>query len=154
MMTIYYSWPSSFALAIILSMIVSAAVGYVFYKFFWATIGITGLFSGYFLGSFAYAMLIAITGYQSDMLMALSAGSMATIGCYYAYRHGDKLALGLTSVIGPYFIMRGFSFIFGGYPCEVELIKWINGGSKVSLHWMFIVYISGFVLLAVLSFMF
>jgi hypothetical protein len=50
--------------------------------------------------------------------------------------------------------MRGFSFIFGGYPCEIDLIKWINGGSKVSLHWSFIVYITVFVLLAVLSFMF
>jgi hypothetical protein len=102
MLSIFYAWPSSFALAIILSMAVASIVGYVFYKFFWATIGITGLFSGYFLGSFAYAMFFAITGYTSDMFMALSAGSCATIGCYYAYQHGDKLALGLTSVIGPY----------------------------------------------------
>lgn len=60
--------------------------------------------------------------------------------CYLAYKQGDKLALGLTSVLGPYSVMRGFSFIFGGYPSELDLYQWVKGGPEVTIHWKFIVY--------------
>lgn len=154
-LSVHYNWPSSgLTLGIVLSALVSAIIGYVFYKFFWATIGILGLFSGYFLGSFVYAMFVVLSGWEYDMLMSMVSGSSATIGCYMAYKHGDKLALGLTSVIGPYQIVRGASLLLGGFPCEIDLIRWINGGPGVHLGWPFYVYSTVFVLLAVFSFMF
>lgn len=140
-------------LKIILSFIISCVFGYAFFKFFRVTIGITGLVSGYFAGYFVYAMCLALTGWDNDTVCSLMTGSLATIGCYLAYKHGDKLDLGITSVIGPYFFVRGFSLIFGGYPSEIDMIRWINGGSKVSVHWMFIVYMTCFTLLVVASFM-
>jgi len=153
MLSIFYSWPDNMTLKIILSFIISCVFGYAFFKFFRVTIGITGLVSGYFAGYFVYAMCLALTGWDNDTVCSLMTGSLATIGCYLAYKHGDKLDLGITSVIGPYFFVRGFSLIFGGYPSEIDMIRWINGGSKVSVHWMFIVYMTCFTLLVVASFM-
>ena len=131
MLQVVYKWPENIVLIVIISLGLSIVIGYLFYKCFWVTIGLTGLFSGYFLGSFVYAMILALTGWESEFMMSLLAGSAATIGCYSAFYYGNKLALVLTSLTGSYILTRGLSFIFGGFPSEFKLINWIKGGQSV-----------------------
>jgi len=114
---------------------------------YWAVGGI----AGYFLGFMLYCVFLAI-GWNSVWGMMVFSIAGAIAGVLFAWRYPHYVVMECTTGIGSYMFMRGWSFIFGGYPSESVIISTIKSGGSVDFSFTFWIYISSFVAFWFLSY--
>jgi len=81
-----------------------------------------GLISGYFFGFLVYSICLAC-GWNSVWGLMVLTILFALAGLIFTFKYKDILVMEFSSAIGSYLFIRGWSYIFGGYPSESVLIE-------------------------------
>jgi len=81
-----------------------------------------GLIGGYFVGLLVYSICLAC-GWNSVWGLMVLTILFALAGLILTFKYKDELVMELSSAIGSYLFMRGWSYMFGGYPSESVLIE-------------------------------
>ena len=71
---------------------------------------------------------------------------------YLAYRYYAYVLIMSSSILGSYFLIRGISLIFGGYPNETDLFRTMKYGTHshyVKIPWTFYLYLAAMLLLSI-----
>jgi hypothetical protein len=76
---------------------------------------------GFFLGSMFEGLVIAVTGWESLVFFIIVTIGFCVTGAYFARKHPHFIKKWLTSMMGSYLFMRGWTYYFGGYPSEVDM---------------------------------
>jgi hypothetical protein len=89
---------------------------------------IIGSIAGFFLGFLLYSFLcgVFITGSSTIMWSILLASSAFGIYLVHVIEDNEHLA---SILIGAYLIIRGLSFLFGGFPNEADVFTQLSDAS-------------------------
>ena len=104
---------------------------------------VLGLVGGYFVGSVVYSICLAI-GWNSIWGMLVLSILFALAGAAATFQWPNFVVHICTSGIGSYVFMRGWTYIFGGYPSESTIIEDIQNGVDPNLNYAFWIYIAFF----------
>jgi len=116
---------------------------------------VVGILGGYFLGTFIYSFLITMVQWHPKILFVICILVCIGIVFFITYISLDCILIIVTSFIGGYSIMRGFTFIFKHYPSESQLIDVFSKGEKEEafklITWHFVVYIVSWLIVSFLG---
>ena len=90
----------------------------------WVMVSLLGLVAGFFIGSFIYALIIEISGWEEIWAFWFISCTMAIIGLLLSMKLGKSVVMTGTSLVGSYMFMRSWTLFFPGhYPSEDELVS-------------------------------
>lgn len=78
---------------------------------------------GFLLGSMAEGLVIAVTGWESLIFYIFVTSCIMVTGAFFGCKHPQFVKKWLTSMIGSYLFMRGWTYYFGGYPSEMDMYE-------------------------------
>jgi hypothetical protein len=116
--------------AFVISTIASIAYGFIAYfeTFNRTTLFLIGGVAGYFFGFLLCILVIATSISRSLFLLRFIFITSIAFGIYVMFGYKKKLEPLASTSIGAYMIIRGLSFIFGGYPSTTATLPQISGG--------------------------
>jgi Domain of unknown function (DUF4203) len=132
-------------LSTIFALVVGFGTGYLCWHYKNVGHALLGLVGGYFFGSVVYSICLAI-GWNSILGMLVLSILFAAAGCAATFKWPNFVVHVCTSGIGSYIFMRGWTYIFGGYPSESTIIEDIQNGVDPNLNYSFWIYITFFAL--------
>lgn len=101
---------------------------------------------GFMLGSIVEGLVIAVTGWESMMFYIIVTASCMIGGGLLACKHPEFVKKWLTSCVGSYIFMRGWTYYFGGFPSEMEMYSMMahENSDPLEFTWMFWLYVAIF----------
>ena len=78
-----------------------------------------GLIAGFLIGFFIYSLVFVFFTTSSTIFLLIILTVCSVLGIYMHDENYEGLA---SIIIGAYMIIRGLSFLFGGFPNEAEII--------------------------------
>ena len=114
--------PIEIVASVIFSLSLALLSGWFVMKTVWVAIGILGVIGGLFVGEVVYAFLIFELGAHQLWVMVLFCVFCASLGGLLSFYFSKKVVLFATSLIGSYSFMRGWSYFFGGFPNEEDIL--------------------------------
>lgn len=110
----------------------------------WAAIGLLGLIGGWFLGELIYLFILGVADWQNLPGYISISGVCVLIVGFTSCKYSKQMIVLTTSGVGSYLFIRGFSFFFGGYPNEGDLIADLAQEIPVELGNRFWIYFGCF----------
>ena len=125
-------------------LLLSALAFYLARKFLWVSIILLGLAGGLILG-FTIASWQVAFGILPYFSILVTVTALVTLGSLiFAIKQSRNSTIVQTSLIGSYFVVRGISWILGGWPYETDLFYRLYHGQEVSINkWV----LSGYIVL-------
>ena len=99
-------------------------VGNIVARKIWFAVGLLGIVAGLSLGTMIFAIIAATTGYATNWELLLLCIACSFVGGFVTFKWGREVVILATSLVGSYIFMRGWTFIYDGYPHETEI--WSN----------------------------
>ena len=106
-------------------------LGGIIRRYIWIAVGIMGTVAGFFFGIFIHSIIVAATSHEHAWEMVALAIFFAILGGVLSFKWGKEIVILSTSFIGSYLFMRGFTFIFDGYPNEGQMWNDITEGNEI-----------------------
>ena len=138
-------------LTLVLALVVAIIVGMLIRRFIWTAVAITGIVCGAEAGAMVFAMSLALTGWNSLLGFLIMVSTGAIMGGVIACNFAHELVLYGTSFLGSYIFMRGWTFFFGQFPSEVEMITKLYFDEEIRLALYFWIYVVVFVALFIFT---
>ena len=113
-------------LILVLSIIISIAVGYLFYKMKKVFMGVLGGLTGYMLGLMVYTFILRYIKSNPNVVFYCTIIGFIILGFLFAYFLEKHLIITATSILGSYLTIRSASLVIGGYPSESEIVDLIK----------------------------
>eukprot|EP00340_Litonotus_pictus_P012296 CAMPEP_0170538258 /NCGR_PEP_ID=MMETSP0209-20121228/103204_1 /TAXON_ID=665100 ORGANISM="Litonotus pictus, Strain P1" /NCGR_SAMPLE_ID=MMETSP0209 /ASSEMBLY_ACC=CAM_ASM_000301 /LENGTH=197 /DNA_ID=CAMNT_0010839915 /DNA_START=533 /DNA_END=1122 /DNA_ORIENTATION=+ len=85
-----------------------------------------GAIMGFMVGVLVYNFGLRYVKSNPDLVYWLTVCGMIAVGVLIAYFFGKHLLIISTSIIGSYVLIRGSSYLIGGFPNEGEVLDLIN----------------------------
>jgi hypothetical protein len=114
--------PIEIVASVIFSLSLALLSGWFVMKTVWVAIGLLGVIGGLFVGEVVYAFFIFELGAHQLWVMVLFCVFCASLGGLLSFYFSKKVVLFATSLIGSYSFMRGWSYFFGGFPNEEDIL--------------------------------
>ena len=118
----WWTVPIGVSITLIVAVLASIPVGVVIRRNIWVAVGLIGILLGAYFGFTLYTLILALADAHTLagmlVLTLVSAVACGALACKY----GQEIVLYGTSFIGSYIFMRGWSYIFGGFQSEAEII--------------------------------
>jgi hypothetical protein len=102
---------------------------------------------GFMLGSIIEGLIIAISGWESMIFYIIVTAACMVIGGLIGCQKPDLVKKYLTSCVGSYIFMRGWTYFLGGYPSEMEMYSMMANPDSADLDFngLFWFYVALFV---------
>ena len=102
---------------------------------------------GFMLGSIIEGLIIAISGWESMIFYIIVTAACMVIGGLIGCQKPDLVKKYLTSCVGSYIFMRGWTYFLGGYPSEMEMYSMMANPDSAELDFngLFWFYVALFV---------
>lgn len=150
-------WPALPASRVLLSVGASLGISFGCFRAKKASVVSAGMIAGFLMGTFLYTLILALTNLKSFFLISFMAGVGTTVGGATSLNFEDQMRLTSTSFVGSYMFMRGWSWYFGGFPAERDIIMMIypseGGDAFNSIGWSFWLYMVFFFIVWGISYM-
>jgi len=141
---------------LVVAILIGMIVGGIIAKAVWFAVGLVGIVAGCCLGLFLFGIMAASTNHAENWEMIVFAVLGSIIIGILAFKWGKEIVILCTSFIGSYMFMRGWTFIFEGYPSEGEIWSDIQEGHELEItatFWIFFaVWLVSFVISTVIQF--
>ena len=148
------SWSPYVILAV--AIMIGLCVAGIVVKAIWILVGIAGITAGFFFGLFIFGLMAASTNHAEHWELIALGIVFAIVGGILSFKWGRQIVVISTSFFGSYLFMRGWTFIFTGYPSESELWSNIKHGQNLgidSTFWIFVaVWLVSFIISATVQF--
>ena len=132
-------------ITLVFGLILGFICGGIVRRMIWVAVGVMGGISGFFFGLFLHGIIVAATSHEHSWVVIALTIFFAVLGCVLGFKWGREVVIISTSYMGSYLCMRGFSFMFGGYPDEREVWANIQEGNEIEVQQEFWYYIAGWV---------
>ena len=99
-------------------------IGNIVARTVWFAVGLLGIVAGLALGTIIFAIVAASTGHANNWGLLLICAVCGVAGGFVTFKWGREIVVLGTSLVGSYIFMRGWTFIYDGYPHESEI--WTN----------------------------
>jgi hypothetical protein len=109
-------------LILVLSIIISIAVGYLFYKMKKVFLGVLGGLTGYMVGLTVYTFVLRYIKSNPTVVFYVTIVVFIILGFLFAYFLEKHLIITATTFIGSYLTIRAASLVIGGFPSESEIV--------------------------------
>ena len=113
-------------LILVLSILISIAVGYLFYKMNKVFIGVLGGLTGYLVGLLVYTFFLRFIKSNPYVVFIITLIVFIILGFLFAYFLSKHLIISATSILGAYLTVRSASLVIGGFPNESEIVDLLN----------------------------
>lgn len=113
--------PIEIVASIVFALSLAILSGWFVMKTMWVAIGILGVIGGLFIGEMIYAFFIFEIGAHKLWMMIVFCAFCALMGGMLSYYFSKQAVLFVTSMIGSYSFMRGWSYFLGGFPDEDDI---------------------------------
>ena len=148
------SWSPYVVLAV--AIFLGLLVGNIVARTIWFAVGLLGIVAGFSLGTIIFAIIAATTGYANNWELVGLCTVTAIIGGVVTFKWGKEIVILGTSLVGSYIFMRGWTFIYDGYPHESEIWSNIEHNEELGLSnhfWTFmVIWLVSFVVSATVQF--
>ena len=127
---------------LVIAVILGIAAAMIVHKTIWIAVGLAGIVAGFFLGMFLFSLMAASTNHAKHWEMIVFGVALAIVGGVLAFKWGKEMLVISTAFIGSYIFMRGWTFIFDGYPSEGEMWSDMTEGQEFEItsnFWIFVV---------------
>ena len=129
----------------IVGLCVGLACGALIYYFIPIAMVLLGLAAGLFMGVIIFSLIVAFSGYNEVWLMIILMIVFALLSGWISWKFKLGYLSFATAFVGGYMFMRGFTFYFGGYPSEMEMIQIMSKGDVLEFTVSFWVYFGVFI---------
>ena len=129
-------------------LVLSALACYLAQKFLWVSIIVLGLAGGLILGLTITSLQIAFGFLPYFSLLIAVIALVTLISLIFAIKQSKNSTVAQTSLIGSYCVVRGISWILGGWPIETDLFAQLYWGQEVPINkWILTGYVALLVVL-------
>lgn len=111
---------------LILTILISFVVAYLFLKFIKVFYAVLGGIMGYAIGSILYSFIFRHISANPTLFYWLTIIVCIILGVLFAVFAHKHLTIVATSILGSYIFIRGISLLAGGFPSEAEIIDLIS----------------------------
>jgi len=128
------------------SILVGIASGWFVMRTVWIAVGLLGIIGGFFLGSMVYGIILVAFKFEALWAMIGLCVLCAVAGGFLSFKFSKQVVLVCTSLIGSYAFMRGWTYFFGGFPSETDLMTSMRQQQPIDVTQAFWIYLSLFLL--------
>jgi hypothetical protein len=132
---------AEFWVILVLSLLIGLAVGYFVSKIEKVPVVLLGGFSGYITANFSYQFMLKYINSNPIVVYWLTVFTSVILFGILAYFFYENVMIIATAFIGGYGIMRGISFMAGGFPEEKQIIDLIQNSEYDQLKLVMIKFL-------------
>ena len=126
---------------LIVAIIIGVLVAEFVRRTIWFAVGIAGVFGGWCLGMLCFSIMAASTNHAEQWEMITFGVVLAIVGGFLSFKFGKEMIVIITAFLGSYIFMRGWTFIFDGYPSEHAMWHYMKDDRHIHFSenfWIFI----------------